>query len=73
MAMGEIPSFSQSANLARVAEGWKGGPFFNNPNTPPPMNFVEGWPAVDIEKMMTQEIPQPTPTDTWFSRNTMKK
>lgn len=73
MSMKDIPSFSESANLARVAAGWKGGPFYMKPITPPAMNFTEGYPSEVLEKLQDHSIPQPTPTDTWFSRNTMRK
>lgn len=42
-----IESFSEMRNLNRVTAGLKeAGPFYNSPNTPKPMNFEDGYPAV---------------------------
>lgn len=63
-----IESFSASRNLARVAAGLKGGPFFNNPNLAPKMTIVQGWPQMVIEKLEVGTFPQPTPGDGWNMR-----
>lgn len=63
-----IESFSASRNLARVAAGMKGGPFFNNPNLAPKMTINQGWPQTTIEKLEVGPFPQPRPMDGWSSR-----
>jgi hypothetical protein len=63
-----IESFSASRNLARVAAGLKGGPFFAKPNLAPSMNFVEGYPKEVMHKLEVGAFPQPMPQDAWNMR-----
>lgn len=63
-----VPEFNQQANLARVAAGWKGGPFAKNLNLAPSMKIVEGRGALADEKLMAGSFPQPTPVDPWVAR-----
>lgn len=64
----EIEHFNASRNLARVAAGLKGGPYFNNPNLAPKMTINQGWPQTVIEKLEAGPFPQPTPMDGWNMR-----
>lgn len=63
-----IEEFSESRNLARVASGWKGGPFLAKPNLAPPMKIVPGWPSETLAKLDAGMVPQPTPLDGWSMR-----
>lgn len=63
-----IESFSESRNLARVASGWKGGPFLAKPNLAPPMYIKQGWPDTTLAKLDAGMVPQPQPIDGWNQR-----
>lgn len=63
-----IESFDWARNVARVGEGFKGNPYFNNP-APVPMHDIGGdWPDLVLEKLHNSAIPEPTPTDPWVVR-----
>jgi len=51
-----IESFSEKRNLARVTAGLSGGLYYNNLNTPKPMNFVDGVTGTWNEKLMGAPI-----------------
>lgn len=63
-----IESFSASRNLARVAAGLKGGPFYAKPNLAPAMTINQGWPSETLAKLEAGAIPQPQPMDGWNMR-----
>lgn len=67
-----IESFSQARNVARVTAGLKEpGPFYNNLNTPKPMNFEEGMPATEIQKYEGgMKIKMGPIMDVWSERRT---
>lgn len=46
-----MDSYDEEKNLKRVADGWKGGPFFKLPAPAPAMKIVQGYPAETVEKM----------------------
>lgn len=68
MAEGGIETFSETRNKARVAQGFKGGPFLMNPNLAPAMTIEPGWPATVLEKLDAGMIPQSKPIDGWVER-----
>lgn len=63
-----IESFDWARNSARVGEGWKGNPYFNNPQPLPAMDIGGDWPELVLEKLQNSKIPEPTPTDPWVVR-----
>lgn len=63
-----IEEFSESKNLARVASGLKGGPFFNNPVKTADRTIVEGVPPTVLEKLNASSTSAPKPTDPWNQR-----
>lgn len=68
-----IEHFDEAKNLARVAAGLKGGPFYNNPVTLASRSIVDGYPEVVSEKLQAGAIPQPSPIDPWGQRNAKMK
>lgn len=68
MADQGVPTFSAEKNWARVAPGFKGGPFFNDGSTREPLIFSEGWPMESIGKFQYTPLSQPTPIDSWPKR-----
>lgn len=64
-----IEPFNEARNLARVGAGFRGGPFFNNPNVAPAVNVVsDGWPAGVAEKLSAGATTKETPSDPWVYR-----
>lgn len=68
MAMGEIESFNEAKNLARVFAGFKGSDWFQKGAMYPKLTFVDGYPPEVPEKFGATMIPQGTPTDPWNMR-----
>lgn len=66
--MDGIEKFSESKNLARVASGFKGGPWYNKPVTVPERTIVEGVQPTVLEKLSADMIKQGTPVDPWVYR-----
>lgn len=66
MVMGE---FNEITQRAKVAAGYKGGPFNKNPMTMQKMSFVEGWPSEVVSKLQSQNGIYPGGvTDPWVYR-----
>lgn len=63
-----IPSFDEQANLNRVSAGFKGNPFFKEPNLAPAMIVGPSYPDTVDQKLQAGMIDQPTPTDPWVVR-----
>lgn len=63
-----IEEFNWERNMARVAEGFKNNPFFNEPLMTPAMTIGTSFPSQVDEKMKMGATDQPTPTDPWMSR-----
>ena len=65
----EMGGFNEITQRAKVAAGYKGGPFNKNPMTMQKMSIVEGWPAESIKKMEAQAGAYPGGvTDPWVYR-----
>ena len=60
-----MESFSEKTQLAKVAAGYRGGPMNANPNTPPKMTIVEGWPQGTTQQMHAK---QGMPGPSWNQR-----
>lgn len=65
--------FNEMTQRDKVGAGFRDGPFFKNPIEHPAMTITEGLPVEVREKLQADGFPQPTPTDTWYERFTMKK
>lgn len=64
----EYVSTSDDATRARVAAGWKGGPFYKNMILHPAMTIVNGvQPEVKAE-FMSKGVPALKVEDPWYSR-----
>jgi hypothetical protein len=67
--MAELEVYDEAKNLARIGAGWKGTPFFKNPNLAPAMDISgQGYPAEVEAKLQRSKTEEPTPTDPWVSR-----
>lgn len=67
--MDSIEHFDEARNLARVAAGFKGGPFMTALNTAPSMTFSDGYPETVSQKLdAVGGIPQGNIMDTWITR-----
>lgn len=65
---------SDTQAWAKVASGFKGGPFFGKASARAPFTFVEGWPSESIQKYApVQGGTNPTPTDSWNERRVRNK
>lgn len=61
-----MEEFNEITQRAKVAAGFKGGPYFTKPITHPAMTFVEGWPSEVIAKAeATQGITMGTISTPW--------
>lgn len=64
----QVEEFNWEKNMSRVSAGFKGGPFFKDPNIAPAVNVGEGFPK-EVEMKMKMSMPeQPTPVDVWATR-----
>lgn len=62
---------SDTEARAKVAAGFKGGPFFGKGSARAPFNFVEGWPKESQQKFAQPGLQggkDPTPIDSWNER-----
>lgn len=65
-------AYSEATQRAKVAAGWKGGPFYKNPILHPAMSFVD---AVQPEVKATEHhtgIMKQSIQDPWYSRKSNK-
>ena len=53
-----MESFSEKANKARVAQGFKEGPFFKNGVPAPKRTFVDAVPQTVVEKFDASNTPK---------------
>lgn len=60
-----LESFNEETQRAKVAAGFKGGPFNKNPMTHPPMSFVDAVPQEVKQKSFFGGIKQGTPGTPW--------
>lgn len=66
--MNGVEKFSALRNIAKLKEGFKGGPWFKDYNRSPSMVFRPGYPE-SIDRIMDHtSIKQPTPTSPWNFR-----
>lgn len=63
-----IQKYSESANVAKYKAGIQGSDFMGEPNPPPAMTVVEGYPPEVTEKLQGQPIPTEKPFDPWVYR-----
>jgi hypothetical protein len=63
-----MESFNEERQRAKLAAGFKGGNMFEKPNLSPSLVFVDGVPSEIKAKFQGKDIPQQTPTNTWFTR-----
>jgi hypothetical protein len=52
-----IESFNEETQRAKVAAGWKGGPFYTKPILHPAMTIVDAVPAEVKAKMFAAKVP----------------
>lgn len=62
-----MESFNEETQRAKVAAGFKGGPFYKSLMTHPPMNIVDGVPQEVKQKSFFTGITQGTPGTPWVS------
>lgn len=63
-----IEEFDWARNMSRVAVGWKGSPYFNNPQPLAAMDIGGDWPEEVLTKLHASKVPEPTPTNPWVVR-----
>jgi hypothetical protein len=68
MGLETIKPINEEENLKRVTGGFRGGPFFQKMNLPPPMYIENGWPDGVREKLDIEKTPTETPIDSWNQR-----
>ncbi len=58
-----------AANMARIGAGWKGSPFFKNPNLAPEMDINgTSYPDTVLEKLQMQKTEMAPVQDSWNQR-----
>jgi len=67
MASG-MEEFNEETQRAKVAAGFKGGPFFQKPNLAPSMTFAEGVPEEVRRAQDAASITQAPIQDAWVNR-----
>lgn len=60
-----MEEFNEETQRAKVAAGFKGGPFFKSPMTHPAMSIVDAVPAEVKQKSFFSGIKQSAPTTPW--------
>ena len=63
-----LESFNEETQRAKVAAGFKGGPFFAKPNLAPAMTFAEGVPEEVRKTQDAASITQAPIQDVWVDR-----
>lgn len=66
--MAGYTSSTDEATRARVAAGYKGGPFYKSPILHPAMTIVDGVQPETKKSFMSTAIPATTVEDPWYSR-----
>lgn len=69
--MEDIGHFNEKEQLAKLAAGFKGGPFFKNPNLAPAMTVDEGYPPSVAEKYEQVNAIPGTTSPGWNARKQM--
>lgn len=64
----EFTSVNNDESRAKVAAGFKGGPFFKNPILHPSMTIVDGVPSEVKEEFGAKSIPAIKLEDPWYGR-----
>lgn len=63
-----IPSYSNATQMAKYKAGIQGSDFFGEPNPPPAMTVVEGYPPEVAQKLQSSEVAHPAVQDVWAMR-----
>lgn len=66
--MDSIEHFDLQKNLNRVAAGFKGSDYFQNPVVVPARTVSDGYPPEYAEKIMATSIPNIPISDPWVMR-----
>lgn len=67
-----MENYSAAGQWSKIIAGFKGGPFNMTPQTAPPMKFVSGYDAKDLEKIGHRGVPSIPIIDTWPVRHASK-
>lgn len=69
MSSDGIENFTEQGQWAKISGGFKGGPFNNTPVQAPPLTFVDGYSAKDLEKLgAAPSSSKMTVIDPWVQR-----
>lgn len=60
-----LEEFNEETQREKVGMAFKGGPFFKNPMTHPPMSIVDAVPEEVKQKSFFSGITEGTPTTPW--------
>lgn len=63
-----MEEFNEQTQRAKVAAGYKGGPFYKSPMQHPKMTFVDAVPPEVRAKQMASATPKMNVETPWFSR-----